>query len=499
MFVGSAAAIIAVSLVAIGVEARAAVLPIGDEFNVSGNTVGFARSPEVLVTPSGFTVLWTAPWPTPFLGRGLWAKPFDKSGHAQSPELLVGTPVRPRPVDDPASRGYSVPEVASQPDGSFIVVWHDLSGRDGNGLGVFMRRVLANGELGLETQVNSSAVGVQGIPDIATNQDGDTLVVWVDEGNEDKAEIVAQLYNPQSVPQGGNFTLAAGLDMEPEEPKVTSLANGDFVVLWSAFGPDLDNEDIVSRIVQPDGTVRHEKRLNSRTESFQVSPDVSQWLDGFAAVWESAFFDGSDCAVALRRFDAEEHAIGKDVLVNSYFERCQRDATVASAPSGELVVSWNSFDFASDELGQDGDGRGMFAQAYDAQGEPIGTEFRVSPTTRHDQGDPGDENTIAFLDPQTFVIAWADSRKGNIGSIFARMFKLDQTGRVLCGDVTGNSLSLTANDALGVLRAVVIIGACDLCRCDGNGTGALEATDALAVLRAAVGLPFDFDCPACVE
>ena len=57
-----------------------------------------------------------------------------------------------------------------------------------------------------------------------------------------------------------------------------------------------------------------------------------------------------------------------------------------------------------------------------------------------------------------------------------------------CGDVNVSG-SLTASDALLVLKAAVGSDVCPLlpCICDTNGNGTITASDALAVLRRAVG------------
>lgn len=70
---------------------------------------------------------------------------------------------------------------------------------------------------------------------------------------------------------------------------------------------------------------------------------------------------------------------------------------------------------------------------------------------------------------------------------------------VACGD-PNNSDSLSAPDALFVLRAAVGLEACDSCVCnvDGStGDNPVSASDALRVLRKAVGVNIALDCPAC--
>jgi len=63
-----------------------------------------------------------------------------------------------------------------------------------------------------------------------------------------------------------------------------------------------------------------------------------------------------------------------------------------------------------------------------------------------------------------------------------------------CGDANGDG-SITATDALVILRAAVGAAACEPVSCDVDDNGSVSATDALAVLRAAVGAAVTLTCP----
>ncbi len=65
-----------------------------------------------------------------------------------------------------------------------------------------------------------------------------------------------------------------------------------------------------------------------------------------------------------------------------------------------------------------------------------------------------------------------------------------------CGDPNASG-SVTAADALQVLRAAVGAGHCVQCICDVNASGSTSATDALVVLRRSVGQDVALDCPPC--
>ena len=66
----------------------------------------------------------------------------------------------------------------------------------------------------------------------------------------------------------------------------------------------------------------------------------------------------------------------------------------------------------------------------------------------------------------------------------------------LCGDQNNNG-SVTAADALGVLKVSVGSLGCDLCICDTNLSGKITAGDALVLLKFAVGQAVVLNCSSC--
>lgn len=66
-----------------------------------------------------------------------------------------------------------------------------------------------------------------------------------------------------------------------------------------------------------------------------------------------------------------------------------------------------------------------------------------------------------------------------------------------CGQPISNATGPRASDALGILKVAVGNGTCELCVCDINGNGQIQAVDALAALRIAVGQAIALNCPVC--
>jgi hypothetical protein len=97
------------------------------------------------------------------------ARRFDAAGLPAGDEFRVNTYTT-------GGQGFR-PKVASDPAGSFVVVWHSdqLPGSD---LHVFGQRLDATGApLGGEFRIGSSTSGQSG-PRVATGSDGTFVVVW---------------------------------------------------------------------------------------------------------------------------------------------------------------------------------------------------------------------------------------------------------------------------------------------------------------------------------
>ncbi len=187
--------------------------------------------------------------------------------------------------------------------------------------------------------------------------------------------------------------------------------------------------DIYAQRFDAAGTAQGgEFRVNTTTADSQFSPSVAMDASGeFVVVWTSNLQDGSGYGVYAQRYDANGTPAGAEFRVNTSTVDNQQFATVAMAPNGGFVVSWTtgvgsarprvcgrgctippalpsaascrstptstttSSSPRRDERGrrlrdhvvepaQDGSGWGVYGQRFDAFGNRIGVEFRVSTT-----------------------------------------------------------------------------------------------------------------------
>jgi hypothetical protein len=309
-----------------------------------------------------------------------------------------------------ADRQY-VPAVASDANGSFVVVWSSR-GQDGSGYGIFGQRFNASGvPQGSEFQVNSYTTGDQFFPAIASDANGNFVVVWGGPGAGENG-IFGQRFNASGVPQGSEFQVNSYTTGEQWQPKIASDANGNFVVVWESTGQDGSSYGIFGQRFAASGVPQgSEFQVNSYTTGSQFPGAIASDANGnFVVVWDSNGQDGSGHGIFGQRFDASGVPQGSEFQVNSYTTSSQWVPAVASDANGNFVVAWSG-----KGAGDDG---GIFGQRFDASGVPQGSEFQVNSYTTGAQWVPA----VASDANGDFVVAWESPQDGSYEGIFGQRF-----------------------------------------------------------------------------
>jgi hypothetical protein len=123
-----------------------------------------------------------------------------------------------------------------------------------------------------------------------------------------------------------------------------------------------------------------------------------------------------------RVFDAVGSPVTDELQVNVFTMYGQANPAVATAGDG-FVVAWDSYR-------EDGDGNGVFARLFAADGAATSSEFRVTGATVGDQYRPA----VAVLGDGGFQVVWLDSQDaGSVAEVFGRRF--DANGTAITSDV----------------------------------------------------------------
>ena len=224
-----------------GVSARrftSAGAPVGDEVQVNTTTVGIQAFPSVALQDNGdFVVAFhSSPSPTAAVGTfDVRARDFvAASGTFNGNDRQLNTFI-------PGDQAY--PDVDAGPLGSYVVTWRS-DGQDGDGAGVYAY-VFDNTTRpqAPEFQVNTTTAGDQSFPAVAVDDvSGEFVVTWHSD-NQDapggRGVYVRQydgVLNP--VPESGEVQVNQFTAGSQEFPDIAVDDQGDYVVAWSSEDQD---------------------------------------------------------------------------------------------------------------------------------------------------------------------------------------------------------------------------------------------------------------------
>ncbi|MCA9093375.1 MAG: hypothetical protein KDA68_07805 [Planctomycetaceae bacterium] len=132
----------------------------------------------------------------------------------------------------------------------------------------------------------------------------------------------------------------------------------------------------------------------------------------FVIVWTSYDQDGSGSGIYAQRYNGNGIPQGSEFRVNSTTMGRQDNPAIAMDADGDFVITWDSY-------GQDGDLYGIYAQRYNASGSPQGSEFRVNSHTTGSQAVPA----IGMDADGDFVITWQSyGQDGSVMGIYSQRY-----------------------------------------------------------------------------
>jgi Ca2+-binding RTX toxin-like protein len=379
-------------------------------------------------------------------------------------------------VNTETQNDQSDPTIIALANGGFVVSWADNSGQglDAVGTGIKAQIFDANGnKVGSEFLVNFNTLNAQSEPTITALPSGGFVVSWTDNsrqgGDASFLAVKAQIFNASGNKIGSEFLVNTATTSSQDQPTITSLSSGGFVVSWASLsgqGGDASGRAIKAQIFDASGTkVGGELLLNTATLADQLQPTItSLGSGGFVVSWRDESNQGDpDVGIKAQIFDASGNKVGIELLVNSATLSEQSQPTITSLASGGFVVSWSDFS------GQGGDASqfGIKAQIFDASGNRVGGEFLVNTATLDTQEQPA----ITALPSGGFVVSWADSSRERAGvlvfDVKAQIF--DASGNKVGNEFLVNTATL--NSQTQPTLTVLASGAIVVSWTDASGQG----------------------------
>ena len=388
-----------------------------DEGKVNLYTSGDQDEPVIRTLADGsYILVWTSQ-NQDGSGDGIFAQRFSGSGARLGAEFQIS---------DSAIGDQNIAAVAALSGGGYVVTWEAA---DGSGTGIYKQQFDASNQpLGDATLVNTTTSSTQSEAQVTGLTDGGYVVVWRDSGSLDGSGdgVFAQRYDAAGNAVGSEFQVNTEFSSSQFQPSVSPLGDG-FVVAWASFTSGTAGDGsgygiFVQRYSDTGTALGGEVQINLETSGNQTEPRVTELASGnFVVVWTSATSgsagDGSSDGVFARLFNASGTPLSGEIQVNTTTSSNQQDSAITALAGGGFVIVW------TDQSGADGSSSGVFGQEFDASGNPVGSEFQVNEEISSVQYQP----TVTALDNGGYVVAWSSFTSGSAGDgsgygIFSKTF-----------------------------------------------------------------------------
>jgi len=335
--------------------------PVGSEFQVNTYTTYIQSFPSVAMDSNGnFVIAWSSGRQDGDWG-GIYAQMYDSSGNPVGSEFRVNT----------YTTGNQVrPSVAMNSNGNFVIAWQDDT-QDGSGAGVYAQMYDSSGNtVGSEFQVNTYTSNHQSVPSVAMDSNGNFVIAWSSlyQDGSDRG-VYAQRYDSSGNPVGSEFQVNTYTTGDQDYHSVAMDSNGNFVIAWSSLYQDGSANGIYAQRYDSLGNpVGSEFQVNTYTTDDQSSPSVAMDSNGnFVIPWgDCRWLDEftQDCNIYAQRYDSSGNPVGSEFQVNDT-PGDQRYPSVAMGSYGNFVIIWNEIS------GQDGDASGVFMRPYIDTTQPV--------------------------------------------------------------------------------------------------------------------------------
>jgi len=270
-----------------------------------------------------------------------------------------------------------------------------------------------------EVQVNQFTPGIQAFPSVDMTAMGDYSVTWQSEGGQDGnlSGVYGRQFSTPTTALGNEMLINFFTANHQRYSQVALSNSGHSYIVWQDEGQNGLWEGIYGLQLDSSGqpVLPGQFQANHFLFSSHFRPDISlDGMDNQVIVWASDGQDGDGFGIFARRFDPNNSPLGVEIEVNDTVAGDQKFPRVAVGDSGEFVAVWQSWE-------QDGDGWGIVARSFGADGIALGPEFLVTEQVAGDQIHPD----IAVSPSGSFVIVWQGPKDGTKFGIYARQFDVN--------------------------------------------------------------------------
>lgn len=266
------------------------------------------------------------------------------------------------------------PVTATLVNGGYVIIWESQNS-DASNYDIYGQIYHPDGRKnGNEFVVNNTTTNNQSFPYVVGNTNttyGGFIVVWASEESSNTGiyDIKAQIYDETAV--DGSRALK-DFDIEVNQstsynqkyPKVTSLSDGDYVVVWESDDSNTGNSNIYAQKVTRLGNLSgSEVQINSATTYSQNYPTIAGLASdddtvpgGFVVSFMSEYDDDGAYDIKYRIFTSDMEAYnGSDVSVTDGTTKTHGRINSIGLDDGGFLLAYFENYFANTENYEDGE------------------------------------------------------------------------------------------------------------------------------------------------
>jgi len=198
---------------------------LAEDFEVAEYTTGSQAATGIAMSAAGFVVTWTGVGAD---GPGPFGRLFDASGAPMTSDFRLNTTTLA------TSDGFE-PAVAMNADGAFVVAWDDYVPL-GNAL-IRARRFESDGEsLGDDFVIRDDTTVNASLPRVASDSAGNFLIVWQEtpSGGGVDYDFFGRFYDPAGATASDIFMVNQTTTDSQSDPQVSLTDDGAFVVAFTS-------------------------------------------------------------------------------------------------------------------------------------------------------------------------------------------------------------------------------------------------------------------------
>lgn len=317
---------------------------VGAETLINSIRTGWQDQPAVAaLSDGGYMITWSSEGVNG--GSDILAQRYDADGS------LVGNETR---INSTAVGWQNSPAITALADGGYVLAWQSES------QGICAQRYAADGAmLGNETQINTSAPGTPYTPVITALSDGGHVIAWTTYGVSGY-EVYAQRFAVDGAAVGSETLINTTTIDDQYSPAISALSDGGYLVTWTS--PDGSGHGIYTQRFDTNGTaVGGETRVNSGTEGWQENPNITTLIDGgYVVTWQSPDSQGS--AIYAQRYAADGLALGAETLISGL--GASNEPAIAALADGGYIITWHAYDTGAYK-------QGIYSLRFDANGDRL--------------------------------------------------------------------------------------------------------------------------------